>query len=159
MTDAYSLLKEDSDYILQETGDKIVIEPATFLEIVEGVLTFTGIAKKKIFTAITGVLSFTGSLSTLKVIQLLIEGILSFSGAISKSIKKVIIGSLTFSGLVRKKISITITGVLTFGAVVGRLIKITIVGTLSFAGTVAGFLVKLFPRNLRRIILLIRDKK
>jgi len=128
-------------------------------QIITGTLSFTGLAKKKIFQTITGILSFTGTLATKKVILKLVEGVLSFSGSIYKLPKKLLTGILNTTGIVSKKISVTITGILSFGAAVGKLTKITLSGTLTFAGAVARFLVKIFPRHLRRIILLIRDKK
>ena len=72
-------------------------------------------------------------------------------------------GTLNVLGGLIKKVSknVGLAGILNVvGIFTGsRLFKMTIEGTLIVAGTLTSRIIKLFPRNLRRIILLIRDKK
>lgn len=100
------------------------------------------------------------SISKVRIYIKTITGILTFTGAITqKDINKILAGELNMTGTLNKVISRLLTGVLTFGAVIGKLTKITLSAALTFKGAAATFLIKIFPRHLKRIILLIRDKK
>jgi len=88
--------------------------------------------------------------------------VIDYRGSPGLLIKKTITtkaGVLTFTGIIRKTICRLLAGVLTFGAVIGKLTKITLSAALTFTGAVATFLIKIFPRHLKRVILLIRGKK
>ena len=68
-------------------------------------------------------------------------------------------GTLTVAGTLVKKVTKIFAGVLTVGGTFVKIAKMTIEGTLTVSGALTSFITKWFPRNLRRVILLIRDKK
>ena len=155
-TEAYYNHRETVEGTLTFTG----IAKKKMYQAIAGILTFTGIAKKLISQTITGILTFIGTLSKIRIYLKTITGILTFTGEISqKDISKVLVGELNMTGTINKVVSRLLTGVLTFGAAAGKLVKVTLSGAITFTGAVVKFLTKLFPRHLKRIILLIRDKK
>ena len=86
---------------------------------------------------LVGGLSFSGLLSSIRLVVKILTGALSFSGSISQQSGKALAGILSFTGALSKRTYKSFTGTLSFSGIVTsvRAVLKSLVGALSFTGS------------------------
>ncbi len=112
--------------------------PVTTPQDVDGVLSFSGtLTTIKLFTkSIDGSLSFSGDL-TRQTNKNVLAGVLTFTGTAVKQTNKLLSGVLSFTGVLTKQTNKVLSGALSFTGDLAKRTNRALTGVLSFVGTVA----------------------